>query len=131
MPNDLDRSLRIIAYATNNHPRGQTPKLASVDGDPDERFFMLATFCFDLSRKLKYISHALREYYPGKETEQPPGPEYTQTIQDDECYINPKPTTITWREMAFRAEAVMIRLHGELLDEGYPPHPPEGGCPPR
>ena len=131
MPKDLDRSLRIIAYATNNHPRGQTPKLASVDGDPDERFFMLATFCFDLSRKLKYISHALREYYPGKETQQPPGPEYAQTIQDDECYINPKPTTITWKEMAFRAEEVMIRLHQELLAEGYPKHPPEGGCPPR
>lgn len=128
MPKDLDKSLRIIAYATNNHPRGQTPKLDSVGSDPDERFFMLATFCFDLSRKLKYISHALAEYYPPSETREPLRAEYAQTIQDDECYINPKPTTITWKEMAFRAEKVMIRLHEELLREGYPPHPPEGGC---
>ena len=132
MPKDLDTSLRIIAYATNNHPRGQTPKLESVGDDPDERFFMLATFCFDLSRKLKYISHALAEYYPPNETRQPLDPEYyAQTIVRDECYINPKPTGISWKEMAFRAEAVMIRLHTELLAEGYPPHPPEGGCPPR
>jgi hypothetical protein len=130
MPKDLDRSLRIIAYATNNHPRGQTPKLESVGDDPDERFFMLATFCFDLSRKLKYISHALREYYPGRDTP-PPGPEFAQTILDDECYINPKPTEISWKEMATRAEEVMKRLHKELVAEGYPRYPPEGGCPPR
>ena len=130
MPKDLDTTLTFIALATNNHPRGQTPKLESVGDDPDERFFMLATFCFDLSRKLKYISHALREYYPGRDA-RPPGPEFAQTILDDECYINPKPTTISWKEMAIRAEKVMVRLHKELVDEGYPQYPPEGGCPPR
>jgi hypothetical protein len=130
MPKDLDTSLKIIAYATNNHPRGQTPKLDSVGSDPDERFFMLATFCFDLSRKLKYISHALAEYYPPSNTRKPLDPEYTQIIQDDECKINPKPNEISWKEMAYRAEEVMIRLHKELLAEGYPKHPPEGGCPP-
>jgi hypothetical protein len=131
MPKDLDTSLKIIAYATNNHPRGQTPKLHSVGSNPDERFFMLATFCFDLSRKLKYISHALAEYYPPNETRKPLDPEYAQTIQDDECYINPKPDEISWEKMAFRAEEVMLRLHRELLAEGYPPHPPTGGCPKR
>ena len=56
MPNDIQVKLGNVALATNNHPRGKTPKLESVGHDPDERFFMLATFCFDLSRKLKYIS---------------------------------------------------------------------------
>ena len=134
MANDLDTTLSLIALATNNHPRGRTPKLASVGDDPDERFFMLATFCFDLSRKLKYISHALREYYPGREQE-PPGPEYAERILADECYINPKAikdpsrVILPWEAMAIRAEEVMIRLHNELMREGYPPYPPEGGCP--
>ncbi len=52
MATALNTKLGNVALATNNHPRGKTPKLESVGHDPDERFFMLATFCFDLSRKL-------------------------------------------------------------------------------
>ena len=42
-----------IALSSDGHPRGLTPKLESVGSNADERFYMLATFCFDLSRKLK------------------------------------------------------------------------------
>jgi hypothetical protein len=134
MATDLDTTLANIALATNNHPRGRTPKLASVGDDPDERFFMLATFCFDLSRKLKYISYALQEYYAARD-EASPSPAFVAKIQKDECYINPKSTSdplkviLPWEAMAIRSEEVMIRLHQELLDAGYPPHPPAGGCP--
>jgi hypothetical protein len=118
VPEDLKMTLANIARATNNHPRGRTPKLASVGNDPDERFFMLATFCFDLSRKLKYISLALKDYF-GQED-----PEFAAKILADESYINPKPTELPWEDMAIRAEEVMKRLHQELLDAGYPPYPP-------
>ncbi|MEZ0335233.1 MAG: hypothetical protein ACAI18_14580, partial [Gemmatimonadales bacterium] len=105
----MDTETRIklgnIALATNNHPRGRTPKLDSVGDDPDERFFMLATFCFDLSRKLKYISYALRDHYEDAEDA------FKRKIQADECYINPKPNEETgrpsilpWEAMAIRAE---------------------------
>jgi hypothetical protein len=127
-PTDLEIKLALVALATNNHPRGRTPKLESVGDDPDERFFMLATFCFDLSRKLKYISYALRQYYPILDSEY--AEEFKQKILADECYINPKPTPIPWEAMAIRAEEVMKRLHDELVAEGYPVYPPEGGCPP-
>jgi len=129
-PTATDIKLGNVALATNNHPRGRTPKLDSVGDDPDERFFMLATFCFDLSRKLKYISFALRDHYQYADEE------FKQKIQADECYINPKPDPTTgrpsilpWEAMAIRAEQVMKQLHDELLVEGYPPHPPAGGCP--
>jgi len=130
----LDTTLANIALITNNHPRGQTPKLQSVGNDPDERFFMLATFCFDLSRKLKYISYALQEYYESR-GEARPDPRFAEKILKDECYINPKSPTdaslviLPWEAMAIRAEEVMIRLHKELLRLGYPAYPPEGGCP--
>ena len=126
-PTETERKLGNIALATNNHPRGQTPKLESVGDDPDERFFMLATFCFDLSRKLKYISMALSEHYQHADEA------FKRKIQDDECFINPKSEPPdSWEAMAIRAESVMRRLHRELLANQpypYPPHPPEGGCP--
>jgi hypothetical protein len=109
----INRTLGVIGLGSNNHPRGQTPKLDSVGDDPDERFYMLATFCFDLSRKLKYISLALKEFYA-----QAP-PDWAKKIRDDEQYINPKPNEIPWAEMARRAEQVMKRLHAEVLDAEY------------
>lgn len=124
MPTDdvvTRKTLANIARATNNHPRGRTPKLESVGTDPDERFFMLATFCFDLSRKLKYISLALKDYF-GEEDEA-----FAEKILRDEQFINPKPDALPWEAMAIRAEEVMKRLHQELLDAGYPPYPPEEG----
>jgi hypothetical protein len=102
-----------IALGTDGHPRGLTPKLESVGSDADERFYMLATFCFDLSRKLKYITLALQEFY----REAPP--EFAKMIRDHERYINPKPDTIPWEEMARRAEQVMKELFAQVQETGY------------
>ena len=107
------RKLGIISFATDNHPKGATPKLQSVGDDPNERFFMLATFCFDLSRKLKYICMALgdnREYAD---------PEFAQRILRDNEFINPGPPRLSWEEMAPRAEKVMLDLWQEIQNEGF------------
>ena len=110
----LHEKLGKIALGSDGHPRGLTPKLDSVGTDPDERFFMLATFCFDLSRKLKYITLALQEFYNYCP------PEFAKKIRDHERYINPKPDTIPWEEMARRAEQVMKELFAQVQDSGYP-----------
>ena len=109
----LPQQLGMMASGTDGHTRGLTPKLDSVGSDPDERFYMLATFCFDLSRKLKYITLALQEYY--RETP----PEFAKMIRDHERYINPKPDTIPWEEMARRAEQVMKELYAAVQETGY------------
>jgi hypothetical protein len=109
----INRTLGVIGLGSNNHPRGQTPKLDSVGDDPDERFYMLATFCFDLSRKLKYITLALQEFYRDAP------PEFAKMIRDHERYINPKPDTIPWEEMARRAEQVMKELFAQVQETGY------------
>jgi hypothetical protein len=109
----LNEKLGKIALGSDGHPRGLTPKLDSVGTDPDERFFMLATFCFDLSRKLKYITLALQEHYKDAP------PEFAKMIRDQERYINPKPDTIPWEEMARRAEQVMKELFAQVQDSGY------------
>ena len=40
-------------------------------------------------------------------------------IRDHERYINPKPDTIPWEEMARRAEQVMKELFAEVQETGY------------
>ena len=105
--------LGTIALGTDGHPRGLTPKLESVGTDADERFYMLATFCFDLSRKLKYITLALQEFYRDAP------PEFAKMIRDHERYINPKPDMIPWEEMARRSEQVMKELFAQVQETGY------------
>jgi hypothetical protein len=99
-----------VALSSNQHPRGQSDHFPT---DPDERFFMLATFCFDLSRKLKYISLALSQYYKDAD------PRFAARIVRDEQRINPKPDPIPWSDMAVEAERVMKELHAEVTTEGY------------
>jgi hypothetical protein len=107
------RKLGIIALATDNHPKGATPKLESVGEDVNKRFFMLATFCFDLSRKLKYICLALRENWEDAD------PAFAKRILQDNEFINPGPEKLEWEEMAQRAEEVMKGLWQEIQNDGF------------
>jgi hypothetical protein len=102
-----------MALGTDNHPKGATPKLSSVGDNPDERFFMLATFCFDLSRKLKYICLALREHWEDAD------PAFAKRVLRDNEFINPGPGKLKWEEMAPRAEKVMKELWQEIQNEGF------------
>ena len=113
--------LGAIALGTNNHPKGASSKLDSVGTDPDERFYMLATFCFDLSRKLKYISLALKDFMKSAD------PDLAARIQHENDIINPADDpNLPWRDRARRAEDLMKKLfneiqgvhrHGEILKE--------------
>lgn len=100
-----------ISLALDRHVRKRSPKLASVGDDPDERFFMLAAYCFDLSRKLKYISLALKDFFPAADAK------FARMILEDNEYIDPG--DIPWEQSARRAEEVMLRLYDELEAAGY------------
>jgi len=114
MPNSITSAqLGNMALGTDNHPKGATPKLASVGQDVDQRFFMLATFCFDLSRKLKYICLTLKEHWGDAD------PEFAKRVLQDNELINPGPGSLSWEEMAQRAEDVMKGLWQEIQHEGF------------
>lgn len=100
-----------IALVPDRHIRKRTPKLDSVGTDPDERFFMLAAFCFDLSRKLKYISLALKDFFPEAD------PALARMVLQDNQYIDPG--NASWEVSARRAEEVMLRLYDALEEAGY------------
>src|SRR6266496_1426737 len=109
-----EAALGAIALATNNHPKGASSKLDSVGTDPDERFYMLATFCFDLSRKLKYISLALEHHWDEAD------PELAKRILDDNDFINPEdPKDLTKRLPWKDIDRKSTRLNSSHVEISY------------
>jgi hypothetical protein len=92
----------------NGGARGLTAKLASVEvGSPDS-VYMVATFCFDLHRRLQYmakITRTLAEHIPSDIAR--------EMLADDEAIK----AGAGWRERAEAAERIMLRLHGELSED--------------
>lgn len=100
-----------IGLALDGHRKRFTRKLASVGTDPDERFYMLATYCFDLTRKLHYISLALQPFWESAD------PGLARRIRDDSNYIDADDPS--WRQMAERAEDVMQAIFAEIQTLNY------------
>lgn len=102
---DSTASRALAVLPGNGGTRADSPKLASVEvGSPDS-VYMLATFCFDLYRRLQYmakIARPLAEHMP---------PEIAREMIADNEEIN---AGKGWRERAETAEKIMLRLHREL-----------------
>lgn len=84
-------------------------KLGSVELRSDEFLYLLATFCFDFSRRMDYLFKATREFAP--EAMQ----KLASEVLDDHEAINA--SGLTWKQRAERAEAIMLRLAGEVGEE--------------
>jgi hypothetical protein len=84
------------------------PKLEGVDPNTPEAFYMLAAFCFDLSRKLDYIFLAMRRF--AEETH----PAFARRVLSDngEAYGDPD-----WEATARRTEEVFLRVLREIHEE--------------
>jgi hypothetical protein len=87
-------------------PRGLTKKLEAVQVGSPESFYMLATYCFDLSRKLEYLSKVSLPY-----AEHIPQ-EIAQEMLEDTKRISA--ADVPWEERAKAAEEIMLRLHEEI-----------------
>jgi hypothetical protein len=85
------------------------PKLESVKIGSEEGYYMLAAFCFDLSRKMNYLYRAAREFAPQAD------PALARQLIQDNNAINAH--GLTWEQRARAAEAIMLRTVEELTDE--------------
>ena len=47
---------------TSNVPTKRTPKLSSVAPNSEKRFYLFATYCFYLTRKMKYLFDATKYF---------------------------------------------------------------------
>ena len=85
--------------------KGRDPKLARVEVGTPEAYYLIATYCFDLERKLEYLTKVARpfaQYMPQ---------DLAQEIDEDTAAINAD--GLSWQQRAIAAEAIMIRLHEE------------------
>jgi hypothetical protein len=109
MPNEhptIEAVLGTLCVAGQPPPRGLTKKLASVKVGSEESFYLLATYCFDLSRKLEYMTKVALSY-----AEHIP-PAIAREMLEDTKRISA--ADVPWEERAKAAEEIMLRLHEEV-----------------
>jgi hypothetical protein len=106
---ECETALANIAIIAERSTTGKSPKLDAVKIHSDEAYFMLAAFCFDLSRKMNYLFRATREFGPQGD------PELAQQfIEDNDAIDRPG---LTWEQRARAAEAIMRRSVEELGEQ--------------
>ena len=98
-----------IALVSEKTTTWKTAKLDSVKIPTDEDYYMLATFCFDLSRKMNYLFRATREFASDGDQDLA-----RQLIADNDA-INAK--GLSWEQRARIAEGIMLRTVNELWEE--------------
>jgi len=106
---ECETALANIAIIAERSTTGKTPKLDAVDIHSDEAYFMLAAFCFDLSRKMNYLFKATQEF--GLQGD----PELAQQFIEDNDAINR--SGLSWEQRARTAEAIMRRSVEELAEQ--------------
>ncbi len=102
----VENCLGDIAIAGNVPVKHESDKLASVQPNSEEGFYMLATYCFDLQRKMEYLFKATQEY-AGQAR-----PALAKQIKAHNDSIHAD--GISWQERAKRAQAAMIQLYLEV-----------------
>ena len=90
-------------------PKKDSDKLAKLNVGEPEFQFMLATYCFNLSRRLQYLAKAAAPFAANMP------PELAREILADNEQINEE--GISWKERAHRAEKIMLRLQRENGDK--------------
>jgi hypothetical protein len=92
----------------NGGQKGITSKLANIPIDSPDYVYMLAAFSFDLFRRLQYMYKLAQQF-----SDRIPS-DIAREILADHDALNAE--GLSWKQRAEAAEAVMLRLHGELAD---------------
>ena len=85
-----------------------TQKLATADTGTREAIYLVATYCFDLARKLEYLTKVTRPFAGSID------PELAHDILEDTDAINAP--GLSWQERATVAHTIMLRLYQENGD---------------
>jgi TPP-dependent indolepyruvate ferredoxin oxidoreductase alpha subunit len=93
----------------SHHHEG--PKLKTVNPNSPEAFYMLAAFCFDLSRKLDYVFLALRRFCEGAHTDK----RFARRVlrENEEVYRSRD----SWEQAARDTEKVFLRVMREIRND--------------
>jgi len=98
-----------VSLAVDIIHTGWEPKLSSVKPGSVEGFYMLATFVFDLSRKLEYVFKATKEFAPRADST------LAREIKQDNATLRAHGQN--WEAAAKEAEKIMLRLQTAIRGE--------------
>jgi hypothetical protein len=102
-------ALGAMALAFDDWPMMLSPKLKSVEGNPEARDYLVAAYCFDTARKLEYVYKATKRYALQAD------PELAAEIKrDNEALAK---TRGNWKATAETAEGILLRLLGDIVEE--------------
>ena len=87
-------------------PPNEQVRQFPVKPGSEEAFYLLATYCFDLQRKMEYLYRAARVF--GLRGD----PAFARDLLNDERRINR--AGLTWKQRAQQAEARMLELQREI-----------------
>lgn len=104
----VERALGDIAIISEKVVTRTKSKL-TIPLHSDEFLYMLATFCFDLSRRMDYLWKATKGF--AGQTSQ----ELAREVLKDSEAINAP--DLLWKQRAERAEQIMLRLAAEIGEE--------------
>jgi len=107
-PTPLERTLAEIALILDTFPKRRSRKLAAVRGDPDEAFHLLATYCFDIARKLELVCQVTLRYAAAA----PVDPRLARRLLRESAALNRN--GLTWRRRALLAERLLLKAYGEV-----------------
>jgi hypothetical protein len=102
----VETAIGNVAIISERSVTRQTQKLDSVSIGSPESYYMLAAFCFDLSRKVNYLFQATRDFASQAD------PALARLMMDDNNAINED--GLTWEQRARIAEQIMLRSVAEL-----------------
>jgi hypothetical protein len=102
----VSAALGSISLAADRPVRRNLEKLAGLQPGTAEFDWMLATYCFDLARKLEYICKATLDYAPQADRQLA-----RQVFTDNEA-INEN--GLSWEARARRAEQILRNLYEEI-----------------
>jgi hypothetical protein len=105
----LDKTLGNVCVACSNTPTKRSPKLATVNWNSEEGFYLLATYCFDLARKMKYLFDATKEF--GADADPAFKARAFQATND----INSTSLT-SWKQRAQLAEDLLHEMYDATAD---------------
>ena len=104
-----------MGIAIDGLPIHTGPKLQSVGLDHTEALYLLATYCFDLQRKMQYLYRILNRVahrVADQGLEDDKLREIAKELLDDEERLNGP--DMTWRQRAEGMERRMIELHAGI-----------------
>lgn len=98
-----------ICLAVNGVKIKRKSKLKSVEPGSIDAYYMLATYAFDLARKMEYIYKATREFARRAD------PALAAEIKQDNDALDA--LGADWKASAEKAEEILLRLYQQIGEE--------------